>query len=76
MLSRFMSKLAKKCLPFFNILVKEKPFKWSEDYETAFVSLKEYLFNLSFLTRSKDGENLFLYIIASDKVVVIMLIVK
>ncbi|GAV70966.1 RVT_3 domain-containing protein, partial [Cephalotus follicularis] len=42
-LSRFVSKSAEKCLPFFKILRDPKEFSWSDDCQAAFDKLKEYL---------------------------------
>jgi hypothetical protein len=35
-LSRFISRLAKRALPFFKLLWKFEPFVWTEDAEEAF----------------------------------------
>ena len=66
----------KKCLPFYKILNKDKPFRWSEDYEDVFAKLKEYLSALLILTKAKERETLFLYIIAFDQAVKTVLIVE
>ena len=75
-LSWFMSKLAKKLLPFYKILKKDKPFKQSEDYEDVFSKLKEYMSTPPILTRSEDGETIFLYITAIKEVIRIVLIIE
>jgi len=46
-LSRFMSRSADKCLPFFKVLKRKTPFGWDEEVERAFQTLKEYLGQLS-----------------------------
>jgi hypothetical protein len=39
-LSRFISRLAKRALPFFKLLQKSGPFSWTEEAEQAFQELK------------------------------------
>ena len=58
-LSQFMSKSVEKCLPLYKILKKDKSFRWNEEYEKAFIHLKEYLSSLLILTRPNDGEIFF-----------------
>ena len=75
-LSRFMSKLVKKCLPFYKVLMKDKSSRWSKDCEKTFMQLKKYLSSPPVLTRPKVGEILFLYIVMSDKAVGTVLIIE
>ena len=42
-LSRFISRSANKCKPFYLLINKWKGFEWSEDCIAAFQQLKEYL---------------------------------
>jgi hypothetical protein len=42
-LSRFISRLAERALPFFKLLQKFRPFVWTNDAEEAFHELKKYL---------------------------------
>ena len=49
---------------------------WSEDYKDAFAKLKECISSLLILTRLEDGETLFLYIVTSNEMVGIMLILE
>ena len=62
-LNRFVLKAADKCLPFFKTL--KQAFIWTEECETTFQELKLYLSNPPLLSLSKEGENLFLYLIVS-----------
>ena len=62
-LNRFVSKATDKCLPFFKTL--KKAFAWTEECETAFQELKHYLSNPPLLIPSKEGEDLFLYLVVS-----------
>ena len=61
--NRFISKATDKCLPFFKTL--KKAFTWTEECETTFQELKHYLSNPPFLSPSKEGEDLFLYLAVS-----------
>ena len=71
-LNRFVSKATDKCLPFFKTL--KQAFIWTEECETTFQELKLYLSNPPLLSLSKEGENLFLYLIVSVTTVSVALI--
>ena len=62
-LNRFVSKATDKCLPFFKTL--KRAFIWTDECEAAFQELKRYLSNLPFLSPSKEGESLQLYLAVS-----------
>ena len=72
-LSRFMSKSADRCLPFFKA-IKGKGFEWTQDCQLAFDELKKYLASVPILTPVEEGEVLELYLSASDEVVSSVLI--
>jgi len=63
-LNRFVSKAIDKCLPFFKTL--KQAFHWTNEYEVAFQSLKEYLAKPPLLSSSVEGEGLFLYLVVSQ----------
>jgi hypothetical protein len=63
-LSRFISRMAKRALPFFMFLRKSKPFIWMEEAEEAFQELKRYLPSPLIMVAPKPGEPLLLYIMA------------
>ena len=71
-LNRFVSKATDKCLPFFKTL--KQAFVWTEECETTFQELKRYLSNPPLLSPSKEGEDLFLYLVVSITAVSIALI--
>jgi hypothetical protein len=48
-LSRFISRLAERVLPFFKLLRKSDPFSWTEEAEQAFQELKQHLVSLPIL---------------------------
>ena len=47
----------------------KKVFSWTEECETAFQELKHYLSNPPLLSPSKEGEDLFIYLVVSVTVV-------
>ncbi|KAK3030896.1 hypothetical protein RJ639_037246 [Escallonia herrerae] len=73
-LGRFMSKSAKKCLPFFKAIRKAKDFKWTEECQKSFEELKHYLSSPPLLTKPVTGEDLFLYLSISEVAVSTFLI--
>ena len=65
-LSRFISKLTDRCLPFFKALKHKGDFCWTPECNTAFEDLKTYLQNPPMLAKPSIGETLFLYIAVSE----------
>lgn len=65
--NRFISRATDKCLPFFKTL--RQAFAWTDECEAAFQELKRYLSNPPLLSPSKEGENLYLYLVVSDTAV-------
>ena len=66
-LNKFVSRATDKCLPFFKTL--KQAFAWTDECEAAFQDLKHYLSNPPLLSPSKEGENLYLYLIVSTTAV-------
>jgi hypothetical protein len=75
-LSRFISRLAERALPFFKLLRKSGPFAWSEEAEQAFRELKQHLASLPILVALEPGELLYLYIAAAAKAVSMVLVAE
>ena len=67
-LSRFISRLGDRGLPFFKLLRKSDKFEWSDDASKAFQELMDFLTSPPVLTAPKDGEVLLLYIAATTSV--------
>ncbi|KAL0394742.1 UNVERIFIED_CONTAM: Pro-Pol polyprotein [Sesamum latifolium] len=65
-LSRFISKAAKKSLPFFKVLRKAKTFEWDAPCQQAFEELKSYLAGLPLLVKPFPGDTLYLYLSATS----------
>jgi hypothetical protein len=53
-LNRFISRSTDKCVPFYQLLRKEKKFDWNEDCEQAFKQLKAYLTEPSILAKPEE----------------------
>ena len=68
-LNRFISKVAHRCQPFYQLLRKWKGFQWDEECEKVFQDLKEYLTQVPMLTASDPGEDLFMYLTVYDHAV-------
>ena len=68
-LSRFISKSAERALPFFKILKKAGPMKWTPEAEAALQDLKRYLSSTPILVAPRPQEKLLLYLAATNKVV-------
>jgi len=75
-LSRFISRLGDRGLPFFKLLRKSDKFEWNDDASKAFQELKDFLTMPPVLAPPEDGEVLLLYIAATTNVVSTVLIVE
>jgi hypothetical protein len=64
-LNRFISRLAKKGLPFFRTLQSSYHFKWGHEQQQAFDELKTYLTKLTTLSEPSPSATLLLYLAAS-----------
>nr|XP_017250520.1 PREDICTED: uncharacterized protein LOC108221132 [Daucus carota subsp. sativus] len=67
-LRRFVSKLAERCLPFFELLKgakNQKLVEWSPDCQKALDEIKAYLSKPPILTKALPREPLYLYLSAS-----------
>jgi hypothetical protein len=57
-LSRFISRLDVRGLPFFKLLKKQDKFQWTQEAQEAFEDLKKYLTTLATLVGPEPHENL------------------
>jgi hypothetical protein len=73
-LSRLISRLAERALPFFKLLRKSGPFSWTEEAEQAFQELKQHLVSLPILVAPEPGEPLYLYIAAAEAVSMVLVV--
>jgi dsDNA-binding SOS-regulon protein len=75
-LSRFISRLGEKGLPFFKLLKAKEKFKWSKEADIAFVELKQFLTSPPVLMAPKEGETLLLYIASTNRVVSTAIVIE
>jgi hypothetical protein len=75
-ISRFISRLAERALPFFKLLWKSGPFIWSNDTEETFQELKRYLTSPPVIVVPEPGEALLLYIAATSEAVSMVLVAE
>ncbi|XP_074351420.1 uncharacterized protein LOC141690527 [Apium graveolens] len=71
-LRRFVSKLAERCLPFFDLLkgaTNKKEVNWSPECQRALEEIKSYLSQPPVLTKAQPGEPLYLYLSAGEQAV-------
>ncbi|XP_074378044.1 uncharacterized protein LOC141719566 [Apium graveolens] len=71
-LMRFISKLAERCLPFFDLLkgaTNRKEVNWNPECQKAFEEIKYYLSQPPVLTKAQPGEPLSLYLSAEAQAV-------
>ena len=65
-LSRFISKSAERTLPFFKILKKAGPMRWTPEAEATLWDLKRYLSSTPTLVAPRPQESLLLYVAATN----------
>src|SRR3954465_7896093 len=75
-LSRFISRMGEKALPFYQLLRKADKFEWTPEADDAFKDLKRLLSPSPVLVTPKEQEPLLLYITATHQVVMSVLVVK
>jgi len=75
-LSRFISRLGEKGLPFFKLLKASELFSWSEEADTAFEQLKLFLTKPPIMTAPRPNETLLVYIAATSRVVSTAIVVE
>jgi len=75
-LSRFISRLGEKGLPFFILLKASEKITLTEEANAAFTQLKTFLTSPPVLTTHQPNEDLLLYIAATDRVVSTTLVVE
>jgi hypothetical protein len=75
-LSRFISQLCEKGLPFHRLLKKHERFSWTVEAQEALDKLKVTLAHAPILTPPQDIEPLYLYIAATNQVVSAVIVVE
>src|SRR3954451_11809710 len=72
----FISRLGERTLPFYQLLRKGEKFEWTEEARKAFADLKNTFSTPPILAVPKEGEKLYLYVVARNSVVSTSLIIK
>src|SRR5207247_3101923 len=75
-LSRFVSHLGERAMPFYKLLKKQDKFQWTPEVQQAFDKLKEFLTSPPVLVPPMPEEPLLLYIAATSHVVSTAIIVE
>jgi len=75
-LSRFVSRLGEKAMPFYKLLKKQENFQWTTEAQHAFEELGRFLTNPPVLVPPAPEEPLLLYIAATPHVVSTTLVVE
>ena len=75
-LSRFISRLGERTLPFYQLLRKGEKFQWTEEARKSFADLKNTLSTPPILAVPKEREKLYLYIAAHNSIVSTTLVVE
>ena len=65
-ISRFIAQSTVVCEPIFKLLEKDAPTKWTEECQTAFDDIKNYLSNPLALVPPREGGHLLLYLSVSN----------
>ena len=75
-LSRFVSRLGERAMPFYKLLKKQDKFQWTPEAQQALDKLKEFLTSLPVLVPPMPEEPLLLYIAATAHVVSTAIVVE
>jgi hypothetical protein len=75
-LSRIISRLGEKGLPFFKLLKAQEKFVWLEDVDEAFAKLKRFLNSPPIMTAPQKDETLLIYIVTTNQVVSMAIVVE
>ena len=75
-LSRFISKLAERALPFFKPMCQSGPFVWTQEADETFTEIKKHITSLPIMVAPEPGEPLLLYISAVAEVINMVLVAE
>ena len=75
-LSRFISRLDEKGLPFFKLLMASERFSWSKEADTAFEQLKLFLTKPLIMTVPRPDKTVMIYIAATSRIVSTTIVVE
>jgi hypothetical protein len=74
--SRFISRLGEKALPLYKLMKKLDEFVWTDKADAALKDLKRVLSTAPVLAAPEDQEPMLLYMVATNKVVSIVIVVE
>jgi hypothetical protein len=74
--SRFIIRLGEKALPLYKLMKKLDEFVWTDEADVALKDLKRVLSTAPVLAAPKDQEPMLLYMVASNRVVIIVIMVE
>jgi hypothetical protein len=74
--SRFISRLGEKVLPLYKLMKKSDEFIWTNEADAALKDLKRVLSSAPVLAAPKDQEPMLLYMVATNRVVSIVIVVE
>jgi hypothetical protein len=74
--SRFISRLGKKALPLYKLMMKSDEFIWTDEADDALKDLKRVLSTAPVLAALEDQEPMLLYMAATNRVVSIVIVVE
>ena len=72
----FHIKIRQKRTTVFKLLKASEKFEWSEEADTAFTQLKQFLTSSLVLTTPREDETLLLYIASTNRVVSAAMVVE
>ena len=75
-LSRFISRLGEKGLPFFKLLIDSEKFTWTPEANKAFAELKQFLTTPPVMMAPQADETLLIYIAATNRVVSTAIVIE
>jgi hypothetical protein len=75
-LSRFISKLGKRGMPFCKLLHKADGFQWDDQAAGAFIELKQYLKSLPTLVPLREDDVMLFYVASTEAVVGTVIVVE
>ena len=75
-LSRFISRMGEKGLPFFKLLKASGKFTWMPEANKAFDELKQFLTTPLVMTAPQPSETLLVYITATNHVVSTAIVIE
>jgi hypothetical protein len=74
--SRFINRLGEKALPLYKLMKKSDKFIWTDEADAALKDLKRVISTAPVLAAPEDQEPMLLYMMATNRVVSIVIVVE